>query len=185
MSDECLDDLDEGRLYLRGICVAITAEAGMSSETFELNGLNSANFSSNVSGQNPPKNPTYLFYPFHSRYFMQDQNDACDSFYFGYHRKFWTGSERQRAKHKKDLFWMSGLIVAMAIPVAIGVFIVFHLTCLRNVGAAQVDNHFFTTERVNGASFVHRKSNLVARLGFLDKKNGLQEAFFYPAFQHC
>ena len=43
-SDECLDDLAEGRLYLRGLCVAFT-ESGPKSETFELSGVSSGNFS--------------------------------------------------------------------------------------------------------------------------------------------
>jgi hypothetical protein len=55
--------------------------------------------------------------------------------YGGHHKPYWTGSIAQIDQHRRDLFWLMGLVLGLIIPVATGVFIVFHLTCMRNPGS--------------------------------------------------
>ena len=53
------------------------------------------------------------------------------------HPKKLSQTPEQRARHGRDLLWMGGVIVGLIVPVALGVYIVFNLTCMRNpVGAA-------------------------------------------------
>ena len=44
----------------------------------------------------------------------------------------WRPAPWQKARHRKDILWMTGLIIGLTIPVGVGVFIVFNLTCMRN-----------------------------------------------------
>ena len=55
-------------------------------------------------------------------------------------RKFWT--PKRRARHNRDLLWMTGVIVGLVVPVALGVYIVFNLTCMRNPVGATGANMF-------------------------------------------
>ena len=50
-----------------------------------------------------------------------------------YHlRSIWTGSRAQKEDYRKDLYWVYGLVVGLFIPICVGVFVVFNLTCMRN-----------------------------------------------------
>ena len=62
-------------------------------------------------------------------------------------KKRWRGTPAQREKYHKDLLWMLGLMIGLAVPVVTGVFIVFNLTCMRNPGGMQAN--MFSTGNVD------------------------------------
>ena len=60
-------------------------------------------------------------------------------------KKRWRGTPTQRERYHRNLLWMLGLMLGLAVPVATGVFVVFNLTCMRNpVGGIQGANMFST-----------------------------------------
>ena len=54
----------------------------------------------------------------------------------------WKPTASQRARHRRDLLWLTGLIIGLSTPVAVGVFIVFNLTCMRNPNLGMQSNMF-------------------------------------------